>query len=329
MYGLYRIGDPEEAGEAATPRHPGRLGESKESKMRNNFRRFWAQRICVGLLGVAAAAAQAQSSAAAPPSSHAPATTASSDSATLQQELVKLREQVARLEQRLGQPGASPSASSMPKKAKAPMTSMPMESDDDMDMPMGAMPPDTAMPKQPMGMDMMKRMDKMKMGNNGMMGMAAMGGANSPAMSMPSALPGFPGQSHLYHIGATGFFLDHPEHIVLTTQQKQALAKKKQQSLLKQGEIQRQIDAAEQEMWELTGADQPQAADIDRKAREIERLRAEQRIAFVRAVGESAKILTEEQREQLTGTSPSQAMPAPAPMSMPDEPAKPDKMGHM
>ena len=35
----------------------------------------------------------------------------------------------------------------------------------------------------------------------------------SDGMSMPSALPGFPGQSHLYHIGATGFFLDHPEHI--------------------------------------------------------------------------------------------------------------------
>ena len=205
---------------------------------------------------------------------------------------------------------------------------MPMEKEDDMDMPMGAMPPDTAMPK-PMGMDMMKRMDKMKMSDSGMMGMAAMGGTNSPAMAMPSALPGFPGQSHLYHIGATGFFLDHPEHIALTTQQKQALATKKQQSLLKQGELQRQIDAAEQGMWELTGADQPQAADIDRKAREIERLRAEQRIAFIRAVGESAKILTEEQREQLTGTAPSQPMQAPAPMSMPDKPAKPDKMGHM
>jgi hypothetical protein len=208
------------------------------------------------------------------------------------------------------------------------MASMPMETEDDMDMPMGAMSSDTTMPK-PMGMAMMKRMDKMKMSDSGMMGMAAMGGANSPAMSMPSALPGFPGQSHLYHIGATGFFLDHPEHIVLTTQQKQALAKKKQQSLLRQGEIQRQIDAAEQEMWELTGADQPQAADIERKAREIERLRADQRIAFIRAVGESAKILSEEQREQLTGTGSSQPMQAPAPMSMPDKPAKPDKMGHM
>jgi Spy/CpxP family protein refolding chaperone len=220
--------------------------------------------------------------------------------------------------------------------SNAGMAPMAMEAEDDMDMPKGGMPPGPAMPKSGMGMgmdmDMMKRMDKMrpKMSESGMMGMAAMGGANSPAaMAMPSALPGFPGQSHLYHIGATGFFLDHPEHIVLTTQQKQALAKKKQLSLLKQGEIQRQIDAAEQELWELTGADQPQASDIDRKAREIERLRADQRIAYIRAVGESAKLLTEEQREQLTGAAPSQPMQSPASMPMPDKPAKPDKMGHM
>lgn len=220
--------------------------------------------------------------------------------------------------------------------SNAGMAPMAMEAKDDMDMPTSGIAPGQSMPKSGMGMgmdmDMMKRMDKMrpKMNEGGMMGMAAMGGANSPAaMAMPSALPGFPGQSHLYHIGATGFFLDHPEHIALTTQQKQALAKRKQLSLLKQGEIQRQIDAAEQDLWELTAADQPQVSDIDRKAREIERLRADQRIAFIRAVGESAKLLTEEQRTQLTGTAPSQPMQGPGSMPMPDKPAKPDKMGHM
>jgi len=136
-------------------------------------------------------------------------------------------------------------------------------------------------------------------------------------MATPSALPGFPGQSHLYHIGATGFFLDHPEHITLTTEQKQALAQRKQQSLMKQGELQRQIDAAEQEMWQLTGADQPQIAEIEKKAREIERLKADQRIAFIRAVGEAGKLLTDQQRKQLTGTaapqSPAQKPAAPPP----------------
>jgi hypothetical protein len=284
---------------------------------------------------MAGAPTQAQvSNPTAMPGGHAPSASATPDSEKVQQELAKLREQVARLEQRLEKPGPSQAAAATPKMKNAAMASMAMEGEDDMDMPMSGMTSDPSMPKpnSGMGMGMMKRMGQMrpKMSESGMMGMAAMGGTNSPAaMAMPSALPGFPGQSHLYHIGATGFFLDHPEHIVLTTQQQQALAKRKQQSLLKQGQIQRQIDAAEQELWELTAADQPQVEDIDRKARQIERLRADQRIAFIRAVGESAKLLTEEQRDQLTGTASSQPVPGPGPMPMPDKPAKPDKMGHM
>ena len=307
--------------------------------MRMRFSRSLTRLICVAVLGFAAASSHAQTpNPSTMPSGHAPSPSSAADSEKIQQELARLRDQVARLEQRLGKSPRATTDSSAPNMSNAGMAPMAMEAEDDMDMPKGGMPPGPAMPKSGMGMgmgmdmDMMKRMDKMrpKMSESGMMGMAAMGGANSPAaMAMPSALPGFPGQSHLYHIGATGFFLDHPEHIVLTTQQKQSLAKKKQLSLLKQGEIQRQIDAAEQELWELTGADQPQVSDIDRKAREIERLRADQRIAFIRAVGESAKLLTEEQRAQLTGTAPSQPMQAPASMPMPDKPAKPDKMGHM
>lgn len=303
--------------------------------MRMRFAKSLNRRICVAVLGIAAASSHAQTpNASTMPSGHAPPTSSAADSEKIQQELARLRDQVARLEQRLGKSTTAAADSPTPKMNSAGMTPMAMEAEDDMDMPKSGMSPGPAMPKSGMGMDMdmMKRMDKMrpKMSGSGMMGMAAMGGTNSPAaMAMPSALPGFPGQSHLYHIGATGFFLDHPEHVTLTTQQKQALAKKKQLSLLKQGEIQRQIDAAEQELWELTGADQPQASDIDRKAREIERLRADQRIAYIRAVGESAKLLTDEQREQLTGAAPSQSMQSPASMPMPDKPAKPDKMGHM
>lgn len=74
------------------------------------------------------------------------------------------------------------------------------------------------------GMGGMGMMSMMK-GKKGMMGMGMMG--MNPAMSsdsmtgmdMPSALPGFPGASHVYHIGQTGFFLDHPEHITLTDEQ--------------------------------------------------------------------------------------------------------------
>src|SRR5581483_2029194 len=65
-------------------------------------------------------------------------------------------------------------------------------------------------------------------------GMSQMGGMQGmenmmegmEGMDMPrSALPGFPGASHLYHIGATGFFLDRTDHIALSTDQQVALNK--------------------------------------------------------------------------------------------------------
>lgn len=189
-------------------------------------------------------------------------------------------------------------------------------------------------------MDMM--MDKMDMGGMGgsggsggmggmmdmddmmkMMGMGnmPMGGAGSPAaMAMPSALPGFPGASHLYHVGATGFFLDHPEHITLTLEQQAALSQTKEQALLSQAEFQRKVGQAEQELWVLTAADQPDAAAIEKKVQEIAKLQGEQRIAFIRACGEAAKALTDEQRKQLTGMLP----PAPTPLApAPPAPAMP------
>ncbi len=162
-----------------------------------------------------------------------------------------------------------------------------------------------------MGMDGMMKM--MGMGN------MPMGGAGSPAaMAMPSALPGFPGASHIYHVGATGFFLDHPEHITLTVEQQTALSQKKEQALLQQAEFQRKAAQAEQELWVLTAADQPDAMAIDKKVQEIAKLQGDQRVAFIRAVGEAAKVLTDDQRKELTGMLP----PAPTPMA-PAAPAMP------
>lgn len=162
-----------------------------------------------------------------------------------------------------------------------------------------------------MGMDQMMKM----MG----MGEMPMGGAGSPAtMSMPSALPGFPGASHIYHIGATGFFLDHSEHITLTLEQQIALNQLKERALLQQADLQRKIAQAEQELWLLTAADQPDAVAIEQKVQEIARKQGEQRLAFIRAVGEAARLLTDEQRQQLAGMLP------PAPMtSVPPSPLAP------
>ena len=153
------------------------------------------------------------------------------------------------------------------------------------------------------GMGMGK--DKMEMA--GMMGMGTMSGSAAAAMSQ-SALPGFPGHSHLYHIGATGFFLDHPQHITLTTEQQAALNKAKEQALLAKSTSDRAIQQAEQELWTLTASDQPDAGKIEAKIAEIGKLTGDERLAFIRAVGEASKVLTDEQRKVLTGF----AAPAPA-----------------
>lgn len=170
-----------------------------------------------------------------------------------------------------------------------------------------------------------------------MMGMMGMSPAAPGGMAMPTALPGFPGASHLYHIGSTGFFLDHGNHITLTVQQQTALSAAKEKAMLDKSSKQREIDAAEQELWTLTASDQPDAAQIEAKVQQIGTLNGNQRIAFIRAVGEAAKVLTDAQRQSLLGQQPPQnqnAQPAPAaPGAMPGMPAPAGGggggMGHM
>jgi len=126
--------------------------------------------------------------------------------------------------------------------------------------------------------------------------MSSMGG-----MKMPSALPGFPGASHLYHIGETGFFLDHPQHISLTNEQQLQLNKIKEGALLATATAQRNIDEAEQQLWMLTAEAQPDIKKIEAKSNEIGKLQAGNRIEFIRSVGKAAKVLTEDQRNTLAG----------------------------
>jgi Spy/CpxP family protein refolding chaperone len=119
-----------------------------------------------------------------------------------------------------------------------------------------------------------------------------------------SALAGLAGTSHLYHVGATDFFLDHAERLALRPDQRAKLSRLRERTLLEKVGRQRRIADAEQELWVLTSAEQPEIARIEDKIREIERLRAEQRIAFVRAVGEAASLLTEDQRQAVLGQHP-------------------------
>jgi Spy/CpxP family protein refolding chaperone len=162
-------------------------------------------------------------------------------------------------------------------------------------------------------------------GGGGMMGMeqtemagmmGIMGGKGGSSMAMPSALPGFPGASHLYHLGATGFFLDHPQHIALTTQQQMMLNEIKEQAALDKASADRSVEEAEQDLWTLTAADQPDNTQIEAKVVEIEKLKGDARLRFIGAIGGAAKILNDEQRRSLTGFAPPvSAAPAAAPMA--------------
>ena len=134
----------------------------------------------------------------------------------------------------------------------------------------------------------------------------------SAPVSVPPTLPGFAGASHLYHVGATGFFLNLSPRIALTADQQSALTQIKTKALLSQSASDRQIEAGEQELWLLTAVDSPSAVKVTAKVREIEKARGDERIAFIQAVGEAAKVLTPEQQAQLLDSAPAAAAIPPA-----------------
>ncbi len=186
---------------------------------------------------------------------------------------------------------------------------------------MGAMPPTAAPAAAPMpagGMGMMDD-DKSEMGCMGMgcdkMEMVGMMGMAGGGEMPQSVVPGSSGVSSLYHIGATGFFLDHPQHITLSTQQQLALNHANEQALLAKNTADRAIAQAEQELWTLTAAAQPDTAKIKAQIARIATLNGDARLAFIHAVGEASKLLTDEQRKILIGfapPAPATATPAPA-----------------
>ena len=109
--------------------------------------------------------------------------------------------------------------------------------------------------------------------------------------------------SRLFHVGATDFFLGHAQHLTLSTEQKKRLNQIKKQVLLDKASANRKIQEAEQQLWKSTAADRPDAEEIETKVRQVEKLRADERIAFIRSVGEAAKVLTEKQTKILIGTA--------------------------
>lgn len=230
---------------------------------------------------------------------------AKAEDKALADQIRQLREQLARLESTvkqgsprsaaqakaggmsgMAQPGQAPAAAA-PAMGMGMMNGMPMKDGDSM----------AGMPKTPPGAGMA--------GMEGMSGMDMMGKmAGASQMADQAALPGFPGISHLYHVGAAGFFLDHPEHITLTTDQQRQLGQIKETAMLDKASSQRKIDEAEQQLFSLTAADQPSLADIQAKVREIGELQGQQRVAYIQAVGKAAQVLTAEQRQKVVGQEP-------------------------
>ncbi len=172
------------------------------------------------------------------------------------------------------------------------------------EMPTGGMGSMPSAPAGAMGMCCMGEMGGMSGGGmSGMRGGAAQPGGGMAAMSAPSsAMPGQPGSSHLYHVGSTGFFLNHSQHITLTADQKYTLNRLRERAMLDRASGQRKIDQAEQELYSLTGADQLDNSKVQAKIGEIEKLRAEQRMNFIRTVGEASNALTHDQHQALMGT---------------------------
>lgn len=144
-----------------------------------------------------------------------------------------------------------------------------------------------------------------------------------PGMAVLGTPPGIPGASHLYHLGATGFFLDHTQHLTLSAEQKKKLNQIKEQALLNKASANRKVQEAEQQLWKSTASDKPNPAEIETKVREIEKLRSNQRLAFIRSVGEAAKVLTEEQTKILLGTATPGNKHTTKPAADPAHPHKP------
>ena len=92
------------------------------------------------------------------------------------------------------------------------------------------------------------------------------------------------------------------DSVTLTPDQTMTLNRIKEKTMLERASSQRHIDQGEQELYALTGADQPDNSKIQAKVAEIEKTRGDQRMNFIRAVSDASNVLTHEQHLALMGT---------------------------
>ncbi len=120
-------------------------------------------------------------------------------------------------------------------------------------------------------------------------------GQTAPSQGLPKA-------AHLLHLGVAGFFLDTRIRPQLSADQRARLRGLRDASRDGWTAQESELGALEVQLWQLTGAVEPPLPLIESKVAEIERLRASQRMAFIRAVLEASEVLDEAQSELLVGT---------------------------
>ncbi len=104
------------------------------------------------------------------------------------------------------------------------------------------------------------------------------------------------GPAAVMHIGAKGFFLDRPQTFTPRADQAKTLNEIKERSAMEMMTADKKLQEAEQHLWKLTASERPDIAGIEANVREVEKLRADQRILFIRSVSEAANVLTAEQK---------------------------------
>jgi Spy/CpxP family protein refolding chaperone len=132
-----------------------------------------------------------------------------------------------------------------------------------------------------------------------MMGSGGMKRGQMATVLAHAAVPGIPGASHLFHIGARGFFLNHAEHLDLSDEQKQQLNRIRERAVLERARHRAEIRSMELDVWQVTGLDKPNMSDIEAKIRSVEKARSDTRLNYLREIERAVNVLTEQQRTLL------------------------------
>lgn len=125
---------------------------------------------------------------------------------------------------------------------------------------------------------------------------AAHAGNKSGEMAENAAPP-----TGLLQIGAEGFFVDRSTDLQLESGQTEQLRAIQAKAQTETEAAAKRVASAEAQLWTLTGNASPDLSAIEAKVREIEQLRSEQRVAFIRAVAEAVKVLSPGQKQRLLG----------------------------